>query len=247
LPTSNRSPAFAITLLLLSVAIANADVTFIFTGAIPRGSSHPLIENGETWEARFQIDESMAAETPTDPRLGQYLGSVVSGSIEFSGGYVGNFDVSGLAIYVSNDLAIGYGATPMDGVVIRPVGESPPFIGALTYDLSALDSNALPLPGTTFEGNIDVLGVAFDYEDEFGHVDYVWPQAGVHSFSVSTFPEPASPLLGDANLDETVDFFDVAPFISILSNDGFLAEADCNQDGVMSLLDIAPFISILSQ
>ena len=53
-------------------------------------------------------------------------------------------------------------------------------------------------------------------------------------------------LLGDINQDETIDFLDIAPFISVLSSGGLQAEADVNQDGAVDFLDIAPFISLLS-
>ena len=55
-----------------------------------------------------------------------------------------------------------------------------------------------------------------------------------------------SPLIGDVNQDGEVNFLDIAPFISILSSDGFLEEADINEDGVVDFLDISPFIDVLS-
>ena len=53
-------------------------------------------------------------------------------------------------------------------------------------------------------------------------------------------------LLGDANLDGAVNFGDIGPFISLLSSNVFLSEADCNQDGAVNFADIASFIEILS-
>ena len=53
-------------------------------------------------------------------------------------------------------------------------------------------------------------------------------------------------LLGDANVDGTVDFSDIAPFIAILSTNGFLAQADVNQDNLVDFQDIAVFINILA-
>ena len=55
-----------------------------------------------------------------------------------------------------------------------------------------------------------------------------------------------STLLGDVNLDGTVDFLDISPFIAVLSGGIDQAEADCNVDGEVNFLDISPFISILS-
>ena len=57
---------------------------------------------------------------------------------------------------------------------------------------------------------------------------------------------PAPPLLGDVNLDGVVDFFDISPFISILSSGGFQTEADIDQSDKVDFLDISPFITILS-
>ena len=53
-------------------------------------------------------------------------------------------------------------------------------------------------------------------------------------------------ILGDVNQDGVVDFFDIAPFIAILSASDFLEQADINQDGIVNFFDISPFIGILS-
>lgn len=53
-------------------------------------------------------------------------------------------------------------------------------------------------------------------------------------------------LLGDANCDGTVDFFDIQPFIDILSNNGFKPQADIDGNEVVNFFDIAGFITILS-
>ena len=52
--------------------------------------------------------------------------------------------------------------------------------------------------------------------------------------------------LGDCNQDGFVDFSDIAPFISVLATDGYLAEADTNEDGAVTFDDIGPFIVLLS-
>ena len=54
---------------------------------------------------------------------------------------------------------------------------------------------------------------------------------------------------GDVNLDDTVNFLDIAPFITVLAVGGSPAEAsqaDCNGDGTVNFLDIAPFIVALA-
>jgi len=57
---------------------------------------------------------------------------------------------------------------------------------------------------------------------------------------------PFALLRGDVNLDGRVNFFDITPFIGVLSANGFQAQADVNGDGAVSFLDIAPFINVLS-
>ncbi len=53
-------------------------------------------------------------------------------------------------------------------------------------------------------------------------------------------------LPGDVNLDGIVNFLDISPFISLLSNSEFLDEADMNQDGFVDFLDINGFIEALT-
>ena len=55
-----------------------------------------------------------------------------------------------------------------------------------------------------------------------------------------------SVLLGDCDLDGAVSFLDIAPFIAVLTSDGYLSQADCDLNCVVDFLDIAPFIAILS-
>ncbi len=54
-------------------------------------------------------------------------------------------------------------------------------------------------------------------------------------------------LLGDVSRDGEVNFLDIAPFIGVLTANGFQAEADTNGDGVVNFLDIASFILILTE
>ena len=85
-----------------------------------------------------------------------------------------------------------------------------------------------------------------------------WPSGTVDELlnpsinSLITFEEGSSPilpptLLGDCDLNGVVNFFDITPFIDILSDETFLLEADCNEDGTVDFFDITPFIDILSE
>jgi len=53
-------------------------------------------------------------------------------------------------------------------------------------------------------------------------------------------------LLGDINLSGSVDFLDIAPLITLLTNNGFQPEGDIDGSGVVDFLDIGPFITVLS-
>lgn len=53
-------------------------------------------------------------------------------------------------------------------------------------------------------------------------------------------------LVGDVSLDGVVNFLDISPFISVLSNGGFQAEADIDGNGSVNFQDISPFIALLS-
>ena len=52
-------------------------------------------------------------------------------------------------------------------------------------------------------------------------------------------------LLGDVNRDGTVDFLDIGPFILLLSNGEFQAEADIDQSGTVDFSDVSSFIALL--
>ena len=53
-------------------------------------------------------------------------------------------------------------------------------------------------------------------------------------------------VLGDVNMDGLINLLDIEPFVTLLSNGQFLAEADINKDGVVNLLDIEGFVALLS-
>ena len=65
--------------------------------------------------------------------------------------------------------------------------------------------------------------------------------------NVAISSRPAVFDLGDVNRDGMVDFFDISPFIELLSGPTFQLEADTNEDGLVDFFDIAPFIDLLSQ
>ena len=52
-------------------------------------------------------------------------------------------------------------------------------------------------------------------------------------------------LVGDVNLDGSINFGDIPTFIEILMSGQFEARADIDLDGEVTFADIPPFIEIL--
>ena len=129
-------------------------------------------------------------------------------------------------------------------------------------------------PGDVFDGStgggvgqLSVTGTGvrtFGFISEFGQVGYfridlgngnvpvifldgevaVNDANGMNDFTI-TVPS-GGVLLGDVNQDGSIDFSDIAPFISRLAMGEFQAEADIDESGVVDFQDIAPFIGLLS-
>ena len=66
------------------------------------------------------------------------------------------------------------------------------------------------------------------------------------ALNIFEFTSTPTTLLGDVNLNGVVDFFDIAPFIALLTNLQFQAEADIDLSLNVDFFDIAPFIVILT-
>ena len=57
---------------------------------------------------------------------------------------------------------------------------------------------------------------------------------------------PPPVLLGDVNMDGTVDLLDVGPFVDSLNTGQYLREADMNMDCQLNLLDVSLFVDALA-
>ena len=69
----------------------------------------------------------------------------------------------------------------------------------------------------------------------------------IDNFEVLTNSDVSGPVvLGDVDLNGTVNFADIAGFIGVLSAGNYQAEADCDLNGMVNFTDIAPFIAILA-
>ena len=76
------------------------------------------------------------------------------------------------------------------------------------------------------------------------HVDRdvaVGQSTGVSVTQFTVTPQPS--ILGDVNLDRLVNGLDVDPFVDVLLNGPFQAEADMNDDQVVNGLDVDPFVA----
>ena len=95
---------------------------------------------------------------------------------------------------------------------------------------------------TLAAGESAVIQIAFSNGTGSGGGHHLF----IENIAFSGDVAPSEFLLGDVNLDGVVNFLDIAPFIQVLTNGDFQAEADCDQNGTVNFLDIASFIGILS-
>ena len=75
---------------------------------------------------------------------------------------------------------------------------------------------------------------------------YVTDDGHDGQFGLFRVPITSTVLKGDVDLNGTVEFLDIQPFIGVLTANGDQAEADCDCNGVVNFLDIQSFIDILA-
>lgn len=110
-------------------------------------------------------------------------------------------------------------------------------------DFFNIDVNLSNLSDSTLDANGTAI---FMLELSGGVVGSGGHHGLLDNVAVSAAAEPADVLKGDVDLNGTVNFLDINPFITLLSTNGFSAEADCDCDGDLDFLDIQPFINILA-
>ena len=176
--------------------------------------------------------------------------------------FVGDADMNVLTVDMG-ELPLGEPITPVDFSIFNLASPAGSQLTA-RLDLASVDtvpqSSFLTLSDSQFanlsadefiessiEGTPSVLGVgSTEFVLNLSDEDIPGAQSQNLRLIVTYDVVAAIALLGDVNLDGVVDFFDIAPFISILSS-GFQTEADIDQNGVVDFFDIAPFIELLSQ
>lgn len=236
--------------LFLPTDFSHGQVTYTITGfANNLGSpDDPLlsaaVEAGESYVANFEIDLSVE-DTDPSPDRGEYPGAILSGSFEFSGGYTSQIDFAGGAIVIQRDLAGGgiFFIDPGDlsASVFADVGD--PFeTDALFSDIEEqFLGDPMGDPVSLFVlTEPDGLIVSYSEAPELAFGEQV---RGPILFSVSL---TNSVVPGDVNVDGSVTFEDIPPFIGILSTGDYMEQADLDGNEVVDFGDIYPFIAALS-
>ena len=117
-------------------------------------------------------------------------------------------------------------------------------IGASTFDFSSTSQAGVDF---TAEGVSNFAGTSANITEiritSFGQV-YGGYFDNIQVAGVVT--DVVDVLKGDVDLSGEVNFFDIAPFIVVLSEGGDQAQADCDCDGDVDFFDIQPFINILA-
>ena len=169
--------------------------------------------------------------------------SVSFAQLNISGGSIGDsFRVGNTFANISGG-SIGNGFTVAFESEINFIG-SDFFINDVPIDdMLTIDTFfEIPERGITLSGLL-ADGTAFSFDLNSNNVD---GEDFFDSRSLVGVTLVSSGLLGDVNSDDVVDFFDIAPFIELLSSQTFQAEADIDGNGAVDFFDIQPFINILS-
>lgn len=194
------------------------------------------------------------------PRTGSYSAHLTFDHI--------NNPAAGAAYFVEQNL----GANSIDSTQDFSLSfwakvESIDFTGTdMFFQVLWLDQDASDGGGVQGEILTSLIGLGINTEyQEFGFEDVDVPDTAdsfILRFQVSagavdgvangmfvddvSLSSGAKVIIGDVNMDGTVDLLDVGPFVDLISSGGFLPEADINGDGMVDLLDVGPFVDLLS-
>lgn len=174
--------------------------------------------------------------TPSPNANTNYAQTPGAGEVSLNDGY--SFE----AIYSATDIVF----TVTDIVTENEMGAEPVGATSFTFSLSDAVAADASLSGALadYEANYSTLvGNSFGYFSQQNSGGATFSTFSSFDIVVTT----AGGECGDVNLDGSVNFLDIAPFIAALSAGTFQAEADCNEDGQVNFLDIAPFIVRLTE
>lgn len=119
---------------------------------------------------------------------------------------------------------------------------------AADTDLDFEITNLIPLNNVLSDGNSDDFFTIRSETENFVTYRFHSLESTDSNASPATLIVTFSGglLLGDVNMDCSVDLLDVNSFVEAVSTGTFIAEADINQDGNVNLLDVAPFVALLA-
>ena len=246
----------ALSLQLTCCAISAQTVSF---ETIPGGSPSDGLAINTQFQANFGI--SFSLEGGGSPVLAQ----VGSPQTAFQGfGLLPDEPAPGTnagMFFLTDDGSVTGPPAPLIVTYSTPVAAASGVLldidGNEAWQIQARDSSAVVIDTVNLNPNNELDGSATSWSFNRVNSDifsirlvYSGTQTAFVGLAFDNFSPSTAisdlPILGDVNLDGVVDFFDISPFIAILSSQGFQTEADIDLDLDVDFFDISPFIAILS-
>ena len=199
------------------VSITTADGTFTFDVTVTPGTG---------------VGEISAADGEFNASLAEIDDGAMASSL-FEGGDMITVTISDVQGEVTFDGFVNFGSDNSqvgEGINVNGIDY---IRGTETNgDADPRQGIALPDPGILDQDSVDIV--------------FIGDSVSLRGFALQFTQPSTGGLLGDVNLDMSVDFSDIAPFIALLSMQMFQTEADINEDLVVDFSDIAPFIGLLA-
>lgn len=171
---------------------------------------------------------------------------------------VGTFNIGGTPLQIVIDIAVNSAGdmyahdigddmlylidkSSGDAMLIGPSGLAGNFAQGMDFDPATdiLYAGIYTGGGTGSYGTWDTTsGVFTEITSLITLPDQVEPELTIQAKAVDC-------LLGDVNLDGSVNLLDVTPFVDLVTAGTFQCEADVNEDGAVNLLDVNPFVGLL--
>ena len=206
-----------------TVVIVNSTITS--NSASDSGGGIGLFTDDANDNQRLTLRNSVVAGNNTDDGIAadvQTVGDVLNDLI-VENSLIGNTNGSGITA------AIGSGNILNQAALLGPLADN----GGPTQTHTLLEGS----PAIDAGSNALAVGLETDQRGD------IRVRSGTVDIGAI---ETEGPVVGDLNSDGVVNFLDISPFISTLSDGDFLDEADINRDGTVDFLDISPFITLLS-